>query len=82
MFWFFFGSSGRSDFVGFQSDDSVFLGSDSFGFSRIICALQQYKDAKPFMLIISYSTEAMKPSIFGVKKPLSGIYTQAFKLTV
>jgi hypothetical protein len=65
-------------YFGFQSDVSVFLGSDFFGFSRIVCALQQYKDAKPFMLIISYSTEVVKPSIFGTKKPLNGFEPGGF----
>jgi hypothetical protein len=66
-------------FIG--SDQSVFLLSDSRGFSRfgfqisvfIGLSRQQYKDAKPLTLILSYSTGEVNPSIFGIKSPLSVI---------
>jgi hypothetical protein len=45
---------------------SVFSDSDfSVSKDRIIRALQQYKDAPHSPLLITYSAERLKPSIFG-----------------
>jgi hypothetical protein len=43
----------------------------AFSLDQIIRALQQYKDAKAFTLPIAYSTGVVKPSIFGIKTPIS-----------
>ena len=45
-----------------------------FSRDQIIRALQQYKDAKRITLLISYSTEQVKPSIFGVKRAINGFF--------
>jgi hypothetical protein len=56
LFGFFF----RFGFSGFV------LSALRFQLSRIICALQQYKDATAFTLPIAYSTGVVNPSIFGI----------------
>jgi hypothetical protein len=39
---------------------------------QIIRALQQYKDAKPCTLYLTYSTGMVNPSIFGLKRTMDG----------
>ena len=63
FFWF------SSDSDSFQRMVRFFFGSVLLVFIGL--ARQQYKDAKPFTLAIAYSTEEVKPSIFGNKSPIS-----------
>jgi hypothetical protein len=60
----------------------VFSGLVSvFSRDQINCALQQYKDAKALRLPISYSTEQVKASIFGIKIPINEIWAFLYSLT-
>ena len=62
----------RFGFFQFFSDRILLVFQVRFLSVFIGLVRQQYKDAKPCMLSLTYSTRTVKPSIFGIKSTIDG----------